>query len=144
MEYTPTKILIGRKFSFRHVLLQCGSLNLAAKQHQKWKCRIYSTRWSLGHSLRTPGWETLFYTLVVGSLFYDAFYVTRLYSVDNRMIGEWWWIGKDLVGSGRDLIVRYYPGIRLEGLRKTKCCIESVVTQESVIVYSYWNWHHFI
>jgi hypothetical protein len=26
---------------------------------------------------------------------------------------------KDLVGSGRGLILRYYPGIRLEGLRKT-------------------------
>jgi hypothetical protein len=26
---------------------------------------------------------------------------------------------KDLVGSGHDLILRYSPGIRLEGLRKT-------------------------
>jgi hypothetical protein len=26
---------------------------------------------------------------------------------------------KDLVGSDRGLILRYYPGIRLEGLRKT-------------------------
>jgi hypothetical protein len=26
---------------------------------------------------------------------------------------------KDLVGSGHDLILRYYPGIRLEGLSKT-------------------------
>jgi hypothetical protein len=30
-----------------------------------------------------------------------------------------WWIWKDLVGSGRGLILRYYPGIHLEGLRKT-------------------------
>jgi hypothetical protein len=34
------------------------------------------------------------------------------------MIG-WWWIGKDFSGSGRSLILRYYPGIRLEGLRNT-------------------------
>jgi hypothetical protein len=27
--------------------------------------------------------------------------------------------GKDLVGSGLGLLLRYYPGIRLEGLRKT-------------------------
>jgi hypothetical protein len=26
-------------------------------------------------------------------------------------------IGKDLLGSGRGLILRYYPGIRLEGLK---------------------------
>jgi hypothetical protein len=26
---------------------------------------------------------------------------------------------KDLIGSGHDLILRYYPGIRLKGLRKT-------------------------
>jgi hypothetical protein len=28
-------------------------------------------------------------------------------------------IGKDLVGSGRGLILRYHPRFRLEGLRKT-------------------------
>jgi hypothetical protein len=28
-------------------------------------------------------------------------------------------IGKDLVGSGRGPILSYYPGIRMEGLRKT-------------------------
>jgi hypothetical protein len=54
---------------------------------------------------------------MVGSLFNDAFSVTRLYSVDDRMIRERL-IGQDSVGSGRGLIVRYYPGIRLEGLRK--------------------------
>jgi hypothetical protein len=56
---------------------------------------------------------------LVVSLFYDAFSVTRLYSVGDRMTCEWRWIGKDLVGSGHDLILRYYPGIRLEGLKKT-------------------------
>jgi hypothetical protein len=30
-----------------------------------------------------------------------------------------WWIGKDLQGSGRDQILRYYPGICLDGLRNT-------------------------
>jgi hypothetical protein len=56
--------------------------------------------------------------LFMGLLFYDAFSVTRLYSVDNKVISEWQWIGKDLVGSGHCLFLRYYPGIRLEGLRK--------------------------
>jgi hypothetical protein len=28
-----------------------------------------------------------------------------------------WGIGKDLEGSGRGLILKYYLGIRLEGLR---------------------------
>jgi hypothetical protein len=30
-----------------------------------------------------------------------------------------WWIGKDLEEGGRGQILRYYPGIRLEGLRET-------------------------
>jgi hypothetical protein len=34
------------------------------------------------------------------------------------MISEWWLIEKELIGSGRGLILSYYPGIRLEGLRK--------------------------
>jgi hypothetical protein len=28
-------------------------------------------------------------------------------------------IGKNVKGKGRDLILRYYPGIHLEGLRKS-------------------------
>jgi hypothetical protein len=35
------------------------------------------------------------------------------------MVINEWRIGYDLVGSGRGLILRYYPDIRLEGLRKT-------------------------
>jgi hypothetical protein len=35
------------------------------------------------------------------------------------MISEWWLIGNDLVGNGHCLILRHYPSIRLEGLRKT-------------------------
>jgi hypothetical protein len=42
-----------------------------------------------------------------------------IYSVSDRVISEWWWIGKDLVESGHGLILRYCPGMRLEGLRKT-------------------------
>jgi hypothetical protein len=45
---------------------------------------------------------------LVGSLFNDAFSVTRLYTADDMMTCEWW-IGKDLIGSGRGLIVMYYP-----------------------------------
>jgi hypothetical protein len=40
-------------------------------------------------------------------LFCNSFSVTRLY------------FEKDLVGSGRGLILKYDPGIRLEGMRKT-------------------------
>jgi hypothetical protein len=52
-------------------------------------------------------------------LFNDAFSGTRLYNVDDRIVSEWWWIGSDLVGSGHGLVLRHYPGIRLEGLGKT-------------------------
>jgi hypothetical protein len=41
----------------------------------------------------------------------------RRLSVDNT-VSEWLWIGKNLVGSLDGLILRYYPGIRLKGLRK--------------------------
>jgi hypothetical protein len=61
---------------------------------------------------KTPvGWLVVYLTAL--------FSVTRLYSIDDRMISEWLWVGKALVGSGHGLILRYYPGIRLEGLRKT-------------------------
>jgi hypothetical protein len=53
------------------------------------------------------------------SLLYDTFSVTRLYSIDDRVIIELWWTGKDLAGSGHDLTLKYYPSIHLEGLRKT-------------------------
>jgi hypothetical protein len=38
--------------------------------------------------------------------------------MNERVIGEW--IGKDVEGSGRGLIVRFYPGIFLGELMKTK------------------------
>jgi hypothetical protein len=55
--------------------------------------------------------------LIVGSLFYDDFSVTGLYTVDDMGISEGWRMGKGLVGSGRWLILRHYPEIRLEELR---------------------------
>jgi hypothetical protein len=42
---------------------------------------------------------------LVRSLFNDALSVTRLYSVDDSMISEWWLIDKYLVGSGRSIIL---------------------------------------
>jgi hypothetical protein len=61
-----------------------------------------------------------FLQYLVGSLFNGSFSVTRLHSFDDRMISEWWWIGKDLVGSSCGLILTFYPGIHLEGLIKPR------------------------
>jgi hypothetical protein len=66
--------------------------------------------------------------VVVGSLFYKVFSVTRQYSVDDRVISEWKWIGNNLWESGRGLILWYYLGIRLEGLRK----ITKILTQDNL------------
>jgi hypothetical protein len=41
------------------------------------------------------------------------------YVASNKRVIREWWIWKDLEGRGRGLILRYYPGIHLEGLRKT-------------------------
>jgi hypothetical protein len=38
---------------------------------------------------------------LVGCLFNDVPSVTRLHSVDDRMASERWFIGKDLIRSGR-------------------------------------------
>jgi hypothetical protein len=46
---------------------------------------------------------------------------------NDKVISDWW-IGKDLEGSGCGLILRYYPGSRLEGLSKTK----KIITQNSL------------
>jgi hypothetical protein len=56
---------------------------------------------------------------LIGSALYVALSVTRLQSVDDRVISEWRLIGKDFVGSGRGITLRYYLGILLDGLRKT-------------------------
>jgi hypothetical protein len=56
---------------------------------------------------------------LVDSLFYEALSVTRLCSIAYRVTSEWWWTAKDLVGISCSLILRHYPGICLEGLRKT-------------------------
>jgi hypothetical protein len=37
----------------------------------------------------------------------------------RRLCSVEWWIEKELEGSCRGLILRYYPNIHLEGLRKT-------------------------
>jgi hypothetical protein len=42
---------------------------------------------------------------LAGSLFYEAFRVTRLYGIGDRVLSERWWIGKDLVGGGHGLIL---------------------------------------
>jgi hypothetical protein len=55
---------------------------------------------------------------LVGSLFNDASLVTGLYSVNDRVISNDDKLD-NLVGSNRGLILRYYPGIPLEGLSKT-------------------------
>jgi hypothetical protein len=56
---------------------------------------------------------------LAGSLFYNAFSVIRLYSINDMMVSKQLRIGEDLVESGQGLILRYYTSIRLEGLRKT-------------------------
>jgi hypothetical protein len=37
---------------------------------------------------------------------------------NGTVISEWW-IGKGFEGIGYGIVFRYYPGIRLEGLRET-------------------------
>jgi hypothetical protein len=77
------------------------------------------------NGFRWREWKVMFSGVLQGGLegrwvvyFTTLFSVGGLYGVDNRIISEWWYIGKDLVGSSCGLILRYYPGIRLEGLRK--------------------------
>jgi hypothetical protein len=57
---------------------------------------------------------------IIGFVVYLTTLLQWLDYIDDKVISEWWLIGKALVGSGRDLILRYYPGIRLEGLRKPR------------------------
>jgi hypothetical protein len=81
------------------------------------RCRAQPYAWLV---IRTNGSPEIFTTKpMVGSLFYEVFSVNRLHSVVDMVINEWWWIGKDLVICGCSLISRYYPGIRMEGLKKT-------------------------
>jgi hypothetical protein len=77
-------------------------------------CSVPDKRLQAYHHDSVP---LIMYWLVV--YFTTLFSATRLYSVDNRVTRKWWWIEKDLVGSGRGLTLRYYPGIFLHGLRKT-------------------------
>jgi hypothetical protein len=82
---------------------------------------LYNAAINCINSLR---WKASFPSALTGHglgciLFYDASSITRLYIVDDMVISEWWWIVNDFVESGRGLIVMYYPGIRVDGLRKT-------------------------
>jgi hypothetical protein len=120
----------GHTFRSRHVSCIVNSLyNLRISN-----CQSFQASVTLLHYCITAAWHRMTWAsrqeniskitvyvlmLSVGTLFYDAFSVTRLYTVDDRVMSERWWVGKDLVGSGRGLILGYYPVIRLEGLRKT-------------------------
>jgi hypothetical protein len=41
---------------------------------------------------------------LVGSLFYNTFSVSILYSIDDTVISDWGWMWMDLVGRSRGLI----------------------------------------
>jgi hypothetical protein len=51
------------------------------------------------------------------------------------MVIHEWWIGKELEGSGNGLILRHYPGIRLEELIKTT----KILIQDSLSLDRYLN-----
>jgi hypothetical protein len=44
--------------------------------------------------------------------------VNSEYIASNDMVINKWWIGRNLEGSCCDIILKYFPGISLEGLRK--------------------------
>jgi hypothetical protein len=82
-----------------------------------WQSRCYRIRFSRERSWLKSCTDlqlsstvpVLVLVCLFGSLFYDAFSVTRVYSVDDTVISEWWLMGKDLVGSGRGLICGIMP-----------------------------------
>jgi hypothetical protein len=104
--------------------------------HVKWISCNHATVWPLvkneGGGLKLYRVAAYILDWLVGSLFNDAFSVTRLYSIDDRIVSEWWWIGKDLAESGRGLILMYYHSICREGLRKTM--------KPSIRVAGHWGW----
>jgi hypothetical protein len=75
------------------------------------ECQIFCLRlWLHNSSPSLPQWHLHCMTWwtgnkiwVLSSLHY-AFSVTRLNSIDDRIISEWEWIGKDFVRDGRVLI----------------------------------------
>jgi hypothetical protein len=52
-------------------------------------------------------------------IYLTTFFSNRLQSVDDRMISEWWWSAKDLVGSGRGLIFKVLDQNSTGGTEKT-------------------------
>jgi hypothetical protein len=75
-------------------------------------------------------WELNRYPVIslhISTYIYDCLFVVYLtmhfhhwdYIASSKMVISEWWIEKDLEGSGRGLILRYCPWIRLEGLKKT-------------------------
>jgi hypothetical protein len=77
----------------------------------KWKTDKNLSQSLFVHHKSQIGWPWREPSVADGSLFNDAFSVTKLYIVDGRVISEWRRIGKNLVRSGR-------AGIRQEKLRK--------------------------
>jgi hypothetical protein len=51
-----------------------------------------------------------------------------LYKIEWKGGTHEWWIGKDLEGIGRGLILRHYSGIYLQGLKK----ITNTLSQDSL------------
>jgi hypothetical protein len=81
-------------------------------------------RWELRNlwqNIQGNFWAAQYYIYLFIYLF--IVYLTTLFSVadylaSNERVISGWWIGKDLEGSGRGLILRYHNGIRLKDLRK--------------------------
>jgi hypothetical protein len=69
--------------------------------------------------------QSVCFYLFMYSLFNDTFSVTHYMVWNERTIGEWWTV-KDIEESGHGLILKHYPRIYLEVLRKiTKNCHDS-------------------
>jgi hypothetical protein len=71
--------------------------------------RTEKTTKNLHQDNRSPGPT---FGWLVGHLIYNASSITWLYSVDDTVISEWWWMRKDLVERSRDLMAlcRRSPG----------------------------------
>jgi hypothetical protein len=78
--------------------------------------RIVAKRNKLGEMIELVSeWNILLLFVVYLT---TVFQYLKLYGVEETVMRKWW-IGYYLEGSGRALILRYYPGSHLEGPRKT-------------------------